>query len=397
MRVAYLNADCGITVFGDKGACVHIQEMIRALHAAGAEVRIVATRLGDTTNAPDGLGTGAVHAFVARDWAVKDGGRAAKEAANRADAAAARDALLALHATWPFDMIYERYSLWSMAGVEAARVLGVPLVVEVNAPLLQEQGTYRELVDAERAAAIERAVLTGADRIVTVSTRLRDYVIARGAPAERVVALGNAVAPERFHPLVRPLDLGLPRDRFTIGFTGSLKRWHGVDVMMEAFRLVRERAPDAHLLVVGDGPERGWIEGYARGARFDAALTMTGWLRHDRLPAAIAAMDVAIAPYPDTVDFYFSPLKLFEYLAVGRPIVASALGQIAEVLRDRQNGLLVPPGDPEALAGALLALRADPPLAKRLAAGAAEEGRRHTWRRNALAALALGRRLREAA
>lgn len=395
MRVAYLNADCGITVFGDKGACIHIQEMIRALRRTGAEVRIVATRLGDAASSE--LGTGAVHAFKSRDWAIKEGGRAAKEVANMADAAAARDALLELHRAWPFDMIYERYSLWSTAGIEAARILGLPLVVEVNAPLLLEQREYRQLADAERAAAIERAVLTGADGVITVSTRLREYAIARGAPAERVIALGNAVEPERFHPGVEPMDLGRPPGTFTIGFTGSLKRWHGVDVMMEAFRLVREQVADAHLLVVGDGPERGWIEGYARGARLDGSLTMTGWMRHEGLPAAIAAMDVAIAPYPETADFYFSPLKLFEYLAMGRPIVASASGQIAEVLRDGESGLLVPPGDPAALAGALLALRADPMRAARLGRGAAREGLKHNWGRNAEAALGLGRRLRKAA
>ncbi|HSF96372.1 MAG TPA: glycosyltransferase family 4 protein, partial [Thermohalobaculum sp.] len=165
----------------------------------------------------------------------------------------------------------------------------------------------------------------------------------------------------------------------------------------EAFRLVRARAPEAHLLIVGDGPKRGWAEGFAQGALMDGAVTMTGWVDHDALPGLIARMDVATAPYPPSENSYFSPLKLYEYLAVGRPVVASAIGQTADVIADGVNGLLTPPGDAAALAEALLALRADPARAARLGRAAAAEGARHSWTRNARAVIDLAANLREAA
>jgi glycosyltransferase involved in cell wall biosynthesis len=395
MRVAYVNADCGIPIFGDKGACVHIQEMVRAMRMCGADVRIVATRFGTTSDVE--FAADSIHAFRNRDGLLKDLGRSAKELANVADAEVARDALIALHARWPFDMIYERYSLWSKAGIEAGQLLGVPVILEVNAPLLREQQEFRELDCVDLATEIEQSVFGKADCIVTVSSKLSEYVISRGAAPERVTAIGNAVDLKRFHPGVTATDVTLRKDAFVVGFTGSLKRWHGVDVMMEAFCLLRDAVPEAHLLIVGDGPERGWLEGYVRGARLDDAVTMAGWKHHAELPELIAAMHVALAPYPETDDFYFSPLKLFEYLAIGRPIVASAIGQITEVIRHGENGHLVPPGDARALAEALIALRANPSLSQHLAQGAAREGAKHSWQRNAEAALNLGKQFRKAA
>jgi glycosyltransferase involved in cell wall biosynthesis len=395
MRVAYLNADCGIPVFGDKGASIHIQEMVRAMQAVGADVRVVATRPGRAIDQSGEFEL--IHAFRDDAAITSREGREAKEAANMEDAEAAKAALLQLYRTWPFDMIYERYSLWSKAGVDAARELNVPLVVEVNAPLLIEQQEYRKLALGDVAAAIEHGVFSQAHAIVTVSSALRDYVIAHGADGERVTAIGNAVDTARFNASVAPRDLGLPQGAFTIGFTGSLKRWHGVDVMMEAFRIAQARAPELHLVVIGDGPERGWIDGFVRGARLEQAVTMTGWINHHDLPSALAAMDVAIAPYPYSTDFYFSPLKLFEYLASGRSIVASGIGQITELVRDGENGVLVQPGNVEALVDAILALRANPALAARLALAAAREGAKHSWKRNAEFVLAMGRQLRKAA
>ncbi len=395
MRVAYLSADCGIPVFGSKGASVHIQEMMRAMRLQGADVRVVATRLGTPTR--NGEDEGVVHAFRVRAIDVKDGGDQAREEANIADAGAAEEALVGLYADWPFDMIYERYSLWSDAGVKVARRLGVPLIVEVNAPILLEQEQYRRLALHERAGAIERAVFSQADGLVCVSSEVRDYAITKGANPGRAIIMGNAVDTTRFHAAVPPMDFGMPDGAFTIGFSGSLKRWHGVDVMMEAFRMILRAAPQARLLVIGEGPERGWIEGFARGAGIESSVTMAGWIGHAQMPAALTAMDVALAPYPETEDFYFSPLKVFEYLAAGRVMVASRIGQISEVIRHGETGILTPPGNADAIAEAVLGVMADPLRMRRLGEAAAREGARHNWSRNASQALGMGAELRKAA
>lgn len=395
MKLVYVNADNGVPVFGDKGASVHIQEMVRAFRSLDCEVRIVTARMGDdqvgdlaalteSVRGPDRSST-----LVDRE----DKERLYVETASRIEAR-----LVALHRVWPFDMIYERYSLWSAAGVRAARRLGIPCVVEVNAPLVEEQADYRKLALEDTARDIEAEVFLRADALVVVSKPLGKYVVGKGAAPERVHVAGNAVDTVRFHPGAVSADVpSIPDDAFVIGFSGSLKRWHGVDILLAAFRDLKYRMPEAHLLIVGDGPKRGWIEGFIEGAWLEGAVTMTGWQPHDALPGLIARMDVATAPYPESDNHYFSPLKLFEYMAVGRPIVASRIGQTAEVIADDWNGVLVPPGDTGALAEALIRLQTDPACARRLAIAAAEEGKRHDWKRNALAVLDTARCLRKVA
>jgi glycosyltransferase involved in cell wall biosynthesis len=384
MRVAYVCADGGIPVFGEKGASVHITAMAQAFCRTGHEVRVIAARRGP------GAAAYPVEEVTADQPGPGD--RAGKERGHIATAAAIEDRLVALHRDWPFELIYERYSLWSTAGVRAGRRLGVPVVVEVNAPLVAEQAEYRALVLADEARKVEAEVFRRADALAVVSDELAVYVTQHGATADRVHVIRNAVDIARFHPGVRPARFpGIPDAAFVVGFSGSLKAWHGLDTLLPAFRALRNHVPSAHLLVVGEGPRKPWVEGYAAGAGLDGAVTLTGWVGHDDLPALIARMDVATAPYPVAAGHYFSPLKLYEYLALGRPIVASRIGQTAQVLEGTDAALLVAPGDPEALTQGLLQVATDRALGERLARNAATEGRRHDWTDNARAVVGLVR------
>ena len=157
--------------------------------------------------------------------------------------------LHALHAADGLDLIYERYSLWSAAGVRAARALAVPCVIEMNAPLVLEQRRYRQLVLAEEAEAIEREVLCNARAIAAVSTALSRYAIDRGADPAGVFVLPNGVDTERFHP-AGPVASPTPQvDTPVIGFVGSLKPWHGLDTLLDALRTLRDprcARPSAH-------------------------------------------------------------------------------------------------------------------------------------------------------
>jgi glycosyltransferase involved in cell wall biosynthesis len=380
MRIAYVCADGGIAVFGDKGASIHITAMAGAFGRIGHDVRVLCAKRG--------TGEAAYSVEQVTTELPPPDVRAAKERGHIATAAAIEARLVALHRDWPIDLIYERYALWSTAGVRAGRRLGVPVVIEVNAPLVMEQAAFRQLVLEPEARAIEAEVFCGADALAVVSDELVGYVTAKGADCARVHVIRNAVDTARFTPLAAPAT-GLPPDAFVVGFSGSLKAWHGLDTLLPAFRDLRAALPRAHLLVVGEGPRKAWVEGYADGAGIADAVTLTGWVGHDDLPGLIARMDVATAPYPAAEGHYFSPLKLFEYLAVGRPVVASRIGQTAQVLDGTDAALLIPPGDPKALTEALLQLAHDPALAARLARNAAAQGRRHDWADNARAVMAL--------
>ncbi|MGB3313509.1 MAG: glycosyltransferase family 4 protein [Albidovulum sp.] len=391
MRIAYVSADRGIPVFGAKGASIHIQAMMRAFAALGHEVRALSARKGATL-------TGALSVEEVGSPAPSGANRATKESAAMTQARAIEDRLIALYRDWPFDLIYERYSLWSAAGIRAGARLGLPVVTEVNAPLLIEQSEYRELVHADQARAIEAVVFARSDILAAVSWQVAEYAVSRGAGPERVKVIGNGVDTARFHPGVEPARVGaIPDDAYVVGFTGSLKAWHGVETLLRAFGAFRRNCPDAHLLILGDGPQRGWIEGFAEGAGFGGAMTISGWVDHADLAPLIARMDVATAPYPEDDSHYFSPLKLYEYLAMGRPVVASRIGQTAELLTGSDAAWLLPPGDAGALARALATLHADPSRRAAMSQAAAAEGRKHDWTENARRVIAPVEKQRTAA
>lgn len=390
MRIAYVTADRGIPVFGEKGASIHIQEMTRAFGKLGHEVRVIAARRGDAGDTA--LQVEEVRASIA------GADRADKERAAMAQADAMEARLVSLWCEWPFDMIYERYSLWSAAGCRAARGLGVPVITEVNAPLVMEQAAFRSLVCEDEARAIEAQVLAGSNALAAVSRQMGGYLIGRGADPVRVHVIGNAVDTAQFHPGVPATKLtGIPDDAFVVGFTGSLKMWHGVDTLLQAFRDFRADEPRAHLLICGDGPKRGWIDGFVAGAGLAHAVTMAGWVDHAALPGHIARMDVATAPYPAAEEHYFSPLKLYEYLAMGRPVLASDIGQTAELLSGSAAALLLPPGNAAALAQALRDLCSDPTRRAGMSAEAAAEGARHDWTHNAARVVEIAEGMRAAA
>jgi glycosyltransferase involved in cell wall biosynthesis len=167
-----------------------------------------------------------------------------------------------------------------------------------------------------------------------------------------------------------------------VGFVGSLKPWHGLPILIDAFARFQRNYPQARLLLVGDGKERDRLSQEIATRKLESAVDFTGAVSPQTVPHWLAQMDVAVAPYPPSEDFYFSPLKVYEYMAAGLPVVASNIGQISQIIDDGVNGLLVPPGDATALADALEQLWRSPLLRRRL--GDSARGKilqHHTWER----------------
>jgi len=353
MRVAYVCTDVGVPVFGRKGASVHVQAVIRALVRDGAEVHLLAARLGGAP--PDDLAEVQVHTLpVERSDDPADD----EAAAQRADAAA-RTVLDGLHEEAGIDLVYERYSLWGRTGTAWATRHGVPSLLEVNAPLIDEQATHRILHDRPAAEAVAVQAFSAGSAIVCVSEGVAAWARSRSNDPSRVHVLTNGVDTSRVRPSGRPAApaSGTP---FTVGFVGTLKPWHGVETLIEAVADLAAFDPSYRLLLVGDGPQARSLREQAERAGISHAVRMTGSIDPADVPDLLASMDVAVAPYPALKDFYFSPLKVTEYLAAGLPTVASRIGPLPELLDQGRAGVLVPPGDPVALAAAIRALRADP-------------------------------------
>jgi glycosyltransferase involved in cell wall biosynthesis len=367
MRAAYVCADSGVPVFGRKGASVHVREVVRALGRKGASVDVFALNRGEDP-ARD-LPNARVHVFAANPC----GPVAERE---RACLSANDDLREALDASGPFDLVYERFSLWSHAAMEWARDRAVPGILEVNAPLLEEQADHRELYDREAADRSSRRAFRAASAILAVSSPLAAYLDGFPEARGRIHVVPNGVDPARFAAASRSQGTTGP---FTVGFAGSLKPWHGLPVLVEAFGLFRSRHPDARLRIVGDGPGRAALEADLTRRGLRDAADLLGSVAHEEIPGHLASMDVAVAPHVKSAT-YLSPLKVYEYLAAGRAIVASRTRPLEEAIREGISGLLVPPGDAVALAAALERLHADPELRRRLGEAArADAVRRHSW------------------
>jgi glycosyltransferase involved in cell wall biosynthesis len=164
-------------------------------------------------------------------------------------------------------------------------------------------------------------------------------------------------------------------------FVGGFQPWHGLEFLVEAFAQVAQKRPDAKLVLVGDGPARPAVETTITKLGLEKRILITGYVAHDRMPEWLAAADVAVAPYPPLPqELWFSPLKLYEYMAAGKAIVASAAGQIAEVIKDGHNGLLVRPGDVGELAQAIVTLLDDPAGRQALGRAARQQAvNQHSW------------------
>lgn len=353
MRVVYVCTDPGVPVFGRKGSSVHVQAVLRALVRRGAEVHLLATRLGGAP--PPDLAEVQVHELAVQRSSDPPH---LELAIQRADADVAT-VLDRLNDEGPIALVYERYALWGRTATTWAHEYAVPSLLEVNAPLIDEQLAHRVLHDRAGAEAVARTAMCAATAVVCVSEPVAAWVRSRGAARHKVRAIGNGVDTSLVRPSGRPPKTAA-ESPFTVGFVGTLKPWHGVETLLEAIRILAASETGLRLLLVGDGPQSADLRRQAEETGIDHLMTMTGAVDPVEIPPLLQSMDVAVAPYPQLAEFYFSPLKVTEYLAAGLPTVASRVGALAEVLDHGRAGLLLPPGDPAALAAALANLRADP-------------------------------------
>jgi glycosyltransferase involved in cell wall biosynthesis len=363
MHIAYVCTDPGIPVWGAKGASIHVQEMLRAFVQRGDRVTLLTPRLGG--DPPTDL------AGVTVDL-LPPAPKGNPETRARGLLAMNDAVAKALERLLP-DVVYERHALFAHAAMEWAAKAARPGVLEVNAPLLAEQASHRELaLPLEAEASVKRA-MHAASLVCGVTDPVVHYAQSMGA--RDAIVVPNAVNPARFpEPLARP-------DRpFTVGFLGSMKPWHGLSTLVEAFAGLRLHVADARLLIVGDGPERPAIEAQLATLALSDSAEITGLLPASEVAEALAGIDVGTAPYHAMEDFYFSPLKIYEYMAAGLPIVTSRAGHLDQLVSDEETGLVVAPGDAQALAKALMQMANDRQMARAMGDRArAHVLAHHTW------------------
>jgi glycosyltransferase involved in cell wall biosynthesis len=354
------------------GQGVHVEELITAFLQEGHEVRVV----GPSFYGHAGFGGGS--AMVARLRKLLPGalGELAELAYNLPAYLRLRRACREFRP----DLIYERYNLYYLAGAWLARRTGLPYFLEVNSPLAEERIRFGGLRLHRLAYFLERLTWRGATRVLAVTGVLKDMIAASGIDPARIEVVQNGVVLDRFLPAPFAPSPD-PGAAVALGFVGFVRPWHGLDRVIRAIA-AHPQAQDIALTVIGDGPARPELERLAGELGLAGRVRFTGVVDHVRVPDLVASFDIALQPQ---VVAYASPLKIFDYMAAGRAIVAPDQPNIREILDHERTALLFDPADTDAMWRAVARLIDDPALRARMgqAARAELERRGYTWRGNA--------------
>jgi glycosyltransferase involved in cell wall biosynthesis len=379
MLIAYVHRTQAKGVEG-----VHIGQIVRAWRRMGHEVRLVSP-VGEGEMGAAGQGAGTVPPGWRRrlfGWLSK---RLPELFFELAELAYNLFAIgqLAGHRSRKPDLIFERYAIFAVAGALMASVWRVPFVVEVNYTSRSTLVRKRSRLLAPLAAALDRFVFSRATGLAAVSSQLRDHLVHDfRVPPERVIVLPNAADPEVFDPATVDKAPELHMDGAkNIGFVGGFYPWHGVDILVEAFRRIAKAIPSARLVLVGDGPMRDSIAASVQVSGLADRVFLTGHVAHERLPGYINAFHVGVMP--DSND-YGSPMKIFEYMALGKPVVVPDYGPLRDVVTDGREGRIFQARNVDQLTQCLEALMLDDDVHARMSENARlAVVHRHNWMENA--------------
>jgi glycosyltransferase involved in cell wall biosynthesis len=368
----------------EDGQAVHIRALIAAFRALGHEVLEVSL----VERAEQKAAAGAPKKNSSRYGWIARAPRFARELAEYGYGRLARGRLARAGRRFDPRFLYERYAFGNTAGVDAARRLGKPLVLEVNSPMVLEIEKTRGLSFPRLARRIEGRVFRSATLVCAVSGVLRDMLVGMGVERERILLTPNGVDLERYvydagaRQRARAA-LGLPAERadeLVLGFVGFFRPWHRLDLVLAA--MTAPELARARLVLVGEGPAHAELERVAASGGLAGRLHFAGPRPHADIPALLPAFDVALVP---AINPYASPLKLFEYMAAGLAVIAPDQPNLREVLKDGTDALLVRSGDLASLRTALVRLASDASLRARLgtAAHAKVVAYDLTWQANA--------------
>ena len=317
------------------------------------------------------------------------------------------------------DFIYQRLSLANYSGVVLSRQYSIPLIIEYNgseawiAKNWGQQLRYHNL-----AVLAEDVVLKHAHLVVTISEPLKEELIDRGVDEKRIVMYPNCINPGMFNPenfskkeiSALRLKHGISDDACVLTFIGTFGQWHGVDVLAKVIRLLCEdhmkwlKENKIHFLVVGDGLRMPEIREILSADICKPYFTLTGLVPQKEAPMYLAASDILLSPHVPNDDgskFFGSPTKLFEYMAMGKGIIASDLDQIGEILGDcirvsdaenqgivSQVAMLTKPGDIDELVEAIKLLVEKPAVRNAIGKNARNLAlEKYTWKHHVKAIL----------
>ena len=372
--VKILYVASGIPVPGNLGGSTHAYEVARGLSRRGHDVHVVAVSREGHTN----LG----HLFAPAQQQL-DGFTIYHIDVPKALSLLTTPTIVALAHRLQPDVIMERYYNFAGAGMIAARIGKRPTLLEVNALIVDPPSIHKRQIDDRLGGPMRRWA--------TLQCRWADAIV---TPLQTTIP--NEIDRTRIHetPWGADVDRFTPRPtqrppdhQPTVVFVGSFRAWHGVAHGVKAARLLLEQGINARFLFVGHGPEFAQVTQLAGG---HPNIVFTGAQPYAAMPAILASADIGIAPFDthahpalQAAGFFWSPLKIHEYMATALPVITSDITPLNQIVRHQHEGLLVPEADVPALAEAIATLLADPQRAQQLgAAGRDRVVAHYSWQQH---------------
>lgn len=241
------------------------------------------------------------------------------------------------------EYIYERYAFYCFTGIYLAKRTGIPIALEVNEVGGFDRVRPQKLVKLSKL--FEKYIFSNANVIVTVSEFLKEQIISRGGKRDSIIVVPNGVDKRLFDAGIDSDNLKQKyntRNKKIIGFVGYLVHWHRLDLLLETFAKIRNNYPDTVLMLVGDGILRNELESLSKKLRIDDALIITGRVNHSEIPNYIDMFDIAVIPNSNE---YRSPIKMFEYMAMGKAIIAPDQPPILSVIENETTGFIFKNGN----------------------------------------------------
>lgn len=358
MNILYYIGNRGIDLSKKGGYYTHVYKLIESVRETQNKVHLLCIgekpleEFGENTQIPHVYARFFVHKFLPFTG-ILNSFRLLKAA-------------LKLHKQTKFEIIHERFGLYSYGGFLAAKLMGIPIIFEVNGPVIEEKQNHTEALKGLEliSAKISRYIaLRNADAYVTISNLMKEIMVEEWKlPSEKIFVMPNCadhkvfarVGLEEEGEILRK-SLGYTENEFVACFIGSFFPWYGLEIFFEAFGKAYEKNKTLRLLMVGEGKIENELRGIAQKSGFAEAVNFVGRVKHEQVPVYLKASDCAIAPFRKLpTKFFSSAIKIFEYGMAGSAILAPRLGQIAEVIEDGKTGILFEPNDVESITEGIL-------------------------------------------
>ncbi|NOZ64696.1 MAG: glycosyltransferase family 4 protein [Caldiserica bacterium] len=271
--------------------------------------------------------------------------------------------------------------MFGFAGIKLAKKFRLPHLLEINAPL--RWGPKRRIKFPSLAKSMESRIFSSTKGIILTTGELEEYVLGNGGNKEQVWVNPDGVDVDKFHPAISGEKIREEynlKGKIVVGFVGSIGHWHRVDLLLSVAREVVKKEPEVHFLIVGGAASLAPLKEYVVKNGLSRVVTFTGNVPYEEVPCYIAAMDITVLP---GTDIYSSPIKVFEYMAMGKPVIAPRIGQLKEIISEGEEGFLIEQGNKKQLQEGIIKLVGNKTLREKMGQrGRNKVEKEYTWRKN---------------